>query len=261
MKNHKLNYYQTCCWTGQTSSAQRVKLAASAPSRCWPVVGCCVSGAVSGFGLDYLPAAASSAASDTSWHQAGPTGSSWTNQESPMEESSSTVLLDSLKVRNMWRVGACLRVRKWCHRFYIYFNISTFLYLCLICSLLCVVWFGQMFQPYNTVWFCCSCCSVRRGSITRIWEEVICFKCSLCFLACSRSGRAPWCSRARRRWSSSSCSRNRSSSEVTAPWTRLTERQAEAALCVRTSTKPPPGETGGKKTEVWRRRAPIKMEN
>ncbi|XP_042284174.1 protein SMG7 isoform X1 [Thunnus maccoyii] len=54
-------------------------------------------GAVSGFGLDYLPAAASSAASDTSWHQAGPTGSSWTNQESPMEESSSTVLLDSLK--------------------------------------------------------------------------------------------------------------------------------------------------------------------
>lgn len=57
-----------------------------------------VSGAVSGFGLDYLPAAASSAASDTSWHQTGPTGGSWTNQESPMEESSSTVLLDSLKV-------------------------------------------------------------------------------------------------------------------------------------------------------------------
>ncbi|KAL6103702.1 smg7 [Pungitius sinensis] len=55
------------------------------------------TGAVSGFGLDYLPAAASSAASDTSWHQAGPTGNSWTNQESPMEESSSTVLLDSLK--------------------------------------------------------------------------------------------------------------------------------------------------------------------
>uniref|UniRef100_A0A3Q1HBC5 Nonsense-mediated mRNA decay factor n=1 Tax=Acanthochromis polyacanthus TaxID=80966 RepID=A0A3Q1HBC5_9TELE len=53
--------------------------------------------AVSGFGLDYLPAAASSAASDTSWHQTGSTGSSWTNQESPMEESSSTVLLDSLK--------------------------------------------------------------------------------------------------------------------------------------------------------------------
>ncbi|XP_069367472.1 nonsense-mediated mRNA decay factor SMG7 isoform X5 [Paralichthys olivaceus] len=55
------------------------------------------TGAVSGFGLDYLPAAASSAASDTSWHQSGPPGSSWTNQESPMEESSSTVLLDSLK--------------------------------------------------------------------------------------------------------------------------------------------------------------------
>ncbi|XP_028283248.1 nonsense-mediated mRNA decay factor SMG7 isoform X2 [Parambassis ranga] len=55
------------------------------------------TGAVSGFGLDYLPAAASSAASDSSWHQAGPTASSWTNQESPMEESSSTVLLDSLK--------------------------------------------------------------------------------------------------------------------------------------------------------------------
>ncbi|KAM8849941.1 nonsense-mediated mRNA decay factor SMG7 isoform 2-T2 [Spinachia spinachia] len=54
------------------------------------------AGAVSGFGLDYLPAAAS-AASDTSWHQAGPTGNSWTNQESPMEESPSTVLLDSLK--------------------------------------------------------------------------------------------------------------------------------------------------------------------
>lgn len=55
------------------------------------------TGAVSGFGLDYLSTAASSAASDTSWHQTGPTGSSWTNQESPMEESSSTVLLDSLK--------------------------------------------------------------------------------------------------------------------------------------------------------------------
>uniref|UniRef100_A0A8P4FVZ2 Nonsense-mediated mRNA decay factor n=1 Tax=Dicentrarchus labrax TaxID=13489 RepID=A0A8P4FVZ2_DICLA len=51
--------------------------------------------AVSGFGLDYLPAAASSAASDTSWHQAGPTGSSWTNQESPMEESSSTSIWSS----------------------------------------------------------------------------------------------------------------------------------------------------------------------
>ncbi|KAM3865770.1 nonsense-mediated mRNA decay factor SMG7 [Diretmus argenteus] len=55
------------------------------------------TGAVSGFGLDYLPATASSAASDTSWHQAGPASSSWTSQETPMEESSSTVLLDSLK--------------------------------------------------------------------------------------------------------------------------------------------------------------------
>uniref|UniRef100_A0A3Q3VTA5 Nonsense-mediated mRNA decay factor n=1 Tax=Mola mola TaxID=94237 RepID=A0A3Q3VTA5_MOLML len=52
--------------------------------------------AVSGLGLDYLPAAVSSAASESSWHQAGPPGSSWTSQESPMEESSS-VLLDSLK--------------------------------------------------------------------------------------------------------------------------------------------------------------------
>ncbi|XP_034038550.1 protein SMG7 isoform X2 [Thalassophryne amazonica] len=51
------------------------------------------SGAVSGFGLDYLPASGS----DSSWHQAGPTNTSWTNQESPMEETSSTVLLDSLK--------------------------------------------------------------------------------------------------------------------------------------------------------------------
>ncbi|MEQ2182468.1 hypothetical protein GOODEAATRI_022555, partial [Goodea atripinnis] len=57
---------------------------------------CCVSG--TGFGLDYLPAAATSTAPDSSWHQGGSTGSSWTNQESPMEESSSTVLLDSLKV-------------------------------------------------------------------------------------------------------------------------------------------------------------------
>ncbi|KAM4551909.1 nonsense-mediated mRNA decay factor SMG7 isoform 2-T2 [Odontesthes bonariensis] len=54
-------------------------------------------GTVGGFGLDYLPASVSSTAPDTSWHQAGSTGSSWTNQESPMEESSSTVLLDSLK--------------------------------------------------------------------------------------------------------------------------------------------------------------------
>uniref|UniRef100_A0A671U1Q5 Nonsense-mediated mRNA decay factor n=1 Tax=Sparus aurata TaxID=8175 RepID=A0A671U1Q5_SPAAU len=60
------------------------------------------TGAVSGFGLDYLPVAASSAASDTSWHQAGPTGSSWTNQESPMEESSSTVLLDNLSLKSIW---------------------------------------------------------------------------------------------------------------------------------------------------------------
>ncbi|XP_043991279.1 protein SMG7 isoform X1 [Gambusia affinis] len=50
-----------------------------------------------GFGLDFLPAAASAVAPDSSWHQAGSAGSSWTNQESPMEESSSTVLLDSLK--------------------------------------------------------------------------------------------------------------------------------------------------------------------
>ncbi|XP_017259879.1 protein SMG7 isoform X1 [Kryptolebias marmoratus] len=49
------------------------------------------------FGLDFLPAAASSTPSDTSWHQAGSAASSWTNQESPMDESSSTVLLDSLK--------------------------------------------------------------------------------------------------------------------------------------------------------------------
>ncbi|KAM3605296.1 uncharacterized protein V6R79_023635 [Siganus canaliculatus] len=51
------------------------------------------TGAVSGLGLDYLPAAAASPSSD--WHQTGP--GSWTNQESPMEESSSTVLLDSFK--------------------------------------------------------------------------------------------------------------------------------------------------------------------
>ncbi|XP_037538384.1 protein SMG7 [Nematolebias whitei] len=49
------------------------------------------------FGLDFLQAAASSSPSDTSWHQASSTDSSWTNQESPMDESSSTVLLDSLK--------------------------------------------------------------------------------------------------------------------------------------------------------------------
>ncbi|KAM9321723.1 nonsense-mediated mRNA decay factor SMG7 isoform 2-T2 [Pholidichthys leucotaenia] len=60
------------------------------------------TGAVGGFGLDFLPAPASSAVSDTSWHQSGPTGSSWTNQESPMEESSSTVLMDSLKMKSIW---------------------------------------------------------------------------------------------------------------------------------------------------------------
>ncbi|XP_053739110.1 nonsense-mediated mRNA decay factor SMG7 isoform X1 [Synchiropus splendidus] len=48
-----------------------------------------------GFGLDYLPAP--STTSDSNWHQAGPPGSSWTSQESPMEESPSTVLMDSLK--------------------------------------------------------------------------------------------------------------------------------------------------------------------
>ncbi|XP_061653353.1 nonsense-mediated mRNA decay factor SMG7 isoform X4 [Phyllopteryx taeniolatus] len=53
------------------------------------------TGGVSGFGLDYLPAATSG--SDAGWHQAPPGGSSWTNQESPMEESSSSVLLDSFK--------------------------------------------------------------------------------------------------------------------------------------------------------------------
>uniref|UniRef100_A0A667ZK84 Nonsense-mediated mRNA decay factor n=1 Tax=Myripristis murdjan TaxID=586833 RepID=A0A667ZK84_9TELE len=53
------------------------------------------SGNMSGFGLDYLPAAVSSAASDSSWHQTGPTGSSWTSQETPMEESSSTSIWSS----------------------------------------------------------------------------------------------------------------------------------------------------------------------
>ncbi|XP_051902082.1 nonsense-mediated mRNA decay factor SMG7 isoform X5 [Hippocampus zosterae] len=51
------------------------------------------TGGVSGFGLEYLPATAS----DASWHQAPASGSSWTNQESPMEESSSNMLLDSFK--------------------------------------------------------------------------------------------------------------------------------------------------------------------
>lgn len=46
------------------------------------------TGPGSGFGLDYLPSAS---ASETSW----PQSSSWTNQDSPMEES--TVLPDSLK--------------------------------------------------------------------------------------------------------------------------------------------------------------------
>lgn len=55
------------------------------------------SGGVSGFGLDYLPTAPPSTLPDTTWHQGGSTVS-WTNQETPMEESSSTVLLDSLKV-------------------------------------------------------------------------------------------------------------------------------------------------------------------
>lgn len=54
---------------------------------------CGVPGSVSTLGLDYLP---TSAPSDNSWHQIGPSSSSWANQESPMEESS--VLLDSLKV-------------------------------------------------------------------------------------------------------------------------------------------------------------------
>ena len=56
-------------------------------------------GTVSGFGLDYLPAAASSATSENSWHQGGGPSSSWAAQETPMEDSSA-VLLDSLKVLN-----------------------------------------------------------------------------------------------------------------------------------------------------------------
>ncbi|XP_041125534.1 protein SMG7-like isoform X9 [Polyodon spathula] len=51
--------------------------------------------AISGFGLDYLPATSSSA-SENSWHQTSTPCSTWAAQESPMEESS-TVLLDSLK--------------------------------------------------------------------------------------------------------------------------------------------------------------------
>ncbi|XP_072544358.1 nonsense-mediated mRNA decay factor SMG7 isoform X1 [Salminus brasiliensis] len=51
---------------------------------------------VSGFGLDYLPTAPTSSASEqSSWHQGAPT-SSWTAQDMPMEDSS-TVLLDSFK--------------------------------------------------------------------------------------------------------------------------------------------------------------------
>ncbi|KAL2097853.1 hypothetical protein ACEWY4_007060 [Coilia grayii] len=53
------------------------------------------TGSVSGFGLDYLPAASSSTAPETSWHQGGPT-SSWATQDIPMEDSSNN-LLDSLK--------------------------------------------------------------------------------------------------------------------------------------------------------------------
>ncbi|CAB1326183.1 unnamed protein product, partial [Coregonus sp. 'balchen'] len=57
------------------------------------------TGAVSGFGLDYLPAVSSSSdhrAPENSWHQGNAPSSSWAAQESPMEDSS-TVLLDSLK--------------------------------------------------------------------------------------------------------------------------------------------------------------------
>uniref|UniRef100_A0A674A0G6 Nonsense-mediated mRNA decay factor n=1 Tax=Salmo trutta TaxID=8032 RepID=A0A674A0G6_SALTR len=54
---------------------------------------------VSGFGLDYLPAASSSSdhrTPENSWHQGNAPSSSWAAQELPMEDSS-TVLLDSLK--------------------------------------------------------------------------------------------------------------------------------------------------------------------
>uniref|UniRef100_A0A8B9LSQ5 Nonsense-mediated mRNA decay factor n=1 Tax=Astyanax mexicanus TaxID=7994 RepID=A0A8B9LSQ5_ASTMX len=51
---------------------------------------------VSGFGLDYLPTAPTSSASEqNSWHQGAP-NSSWAPQDMPMEDSS-TVLLDSFK--------------------------------------------------------------------------------------------------------------------------------------------------------------------
>lgn len=79
--------------TGE-SEAPPSDVAAGQHGRHVTVVCVCASGAVSGFGLDYLPPTAS----DTSWHQVGPAASSWTSQESPMEETSSTVLLDSLKV-------------------------------------------------------------------------------------------------------------------------------------------------------------------
>lgn len=48
--------------------------------------------------------------------------------------------------------------------------------------------------------------------------------------SCSQSGRALWCSPVRLRWSSSWCSRNRSSSAATATWTRHTESPREDAL-------------------------------
>uniref|UniRef100_A0A4W5LDS6 Nonsense-mediated mRNA decay factor n=1 Tax=Hucho hucho TaxID=62062 RepID=A0A4W5LDS6_9TELE len=54
---------------------------------------------VSGFGLDYLPAAPTSSdhrTPENSWHQGNAPSSSWAAQELPMEDSS-TVLLDSLK--------------------------------------------------------------------------------------------------------------------------------------------------------------------
>lgn len=47
---------------------------------------------------------------------------------------------------------------------------------------------------------------------------------------CSQSGRALWCSPVRLLWSSSWCSRNRSSSAATATWTHHTESRREDAL-------------------------------
>ncbi|KAG7273396.1 hypothetical protein CRUP_037458 [Coryphaenoides rupestris] len=53
-------------------------------------------GGVGGLGLDYLPSA--SVAPEPSWHQPGSASGSWASgQDSPMEDSSTTVLLDSLK--------------------------------------------------------------------------------------------------------------------------------------------------------------------